>query len=475
MTDTPLAPPGAVSQGSPAADAPRAHARPAGIAGWVLFDWSMQPFFTLVTTFVFAPFFASRLTAGPAEGQALWGYATAAAGLAIALLSPLLGSIADASGRRKPWVMAFGCLMAVSSALLWFAVPGAPWAVTIALAGFVLGTIGAEFATVFNNAMMPSLVPPERLGRLSGLGWACGYVGGLVSLVVTLGLLAADPETGRTLLGLPPVFGLDPATGAGDRASGPLSAVWFLVFVVPMLLFTPDRPPTGLRLGAAARAGIADLKTTLRSLRSAERNLALFLLSNMISMNGLGALFAFGGIYAAGVFGWTTIEIGIFGILLTVTGAVGAFFGGRLDDALGSKPVVAGALVILVAASLAIVSIGTTHVLFVIPTDGPMPGDGLYASTPERLYVGLGALIGIAAGPLQAGSRTLLARLSPADRIGQYYGLFALSGKVTSFLGPLAVAVLTDWSESQRIGASALIAFFVAGLALLARVEPKRR
>jgi UMF1 family MFS transporter len=446
------------------------HASRSGLAGWMLFDWAMQPFFTLVTTFVFAPFFAARIAANPVEGQALWGYATAAAGLAIAILSPAMGAIADASGRRKPWVMVFGLQMAVASAALWFAVPGAPGAVTIALVAFALGTLGAEFSTVFNNAMMPYLVPREKLGRLSGAGWACGYVGGLVSLVLTLGLLAANPETGRTLLGLPPLFGLDPATGAGDRASGPLSALWFFVFVIPMLLFTPDRPATGVKPLAAVRAGLAGLGRTIASLREVP-NLARFLVANMIYQDGLVALFAFGGIYAAGIFGWSTIEIGIFGILLTITGTIGALLGGILDDRLGSRPVVAGALVLLVVSALGIVSISGDRIFFVVPAAGPVPGDGLFASTPERLYVFLGAVIGIAAGPMQAGSRTLLARLAPAERIGQFFGLFALSGKVTSFMGPLAVGLVTDLSGSQRAGAAVLIAFFLVGLLLLARVR----
>lgn len=467
---TPAGPP--VAPPVPAAEAGRSGR--AGIAGWVLFDWSMQPFFTLVTTFVFGPFFAARLAATPAEGQALWGYATAAAGLVIALLSPVLGAVADASGARKPWVLAFGLLMALSSLSLWWAVPGAPYAVAIALVGFALGTIGAEFATVFNNAMMPGLVPRDRLGRLSGLGWACGYAGGLISLVLTLGFLSANPETGRTLLGLTPLFGLDPATGAGDRASGPLSAIWFAIFVIPMLLFTPDAARTGRRIGAAVTAGLADLRRTLHGLRREERNLTRFLIANMIYTDGLAALFAFGGIYAAGVFGWSTIEIGIFGILLTVTGTIGAVVGGRLDDRLGSKAVVATALATLILTTILIVSVDTGRVLFVIPVDGPAPGDGLYASTPERVYVLLGCVIGLMAGPLQAGSRTLLARLAPADRLGQYYGLFALSGKVTSFLGPLLVALATDLTDSQRAGASVLILFFGVGLWLLAGTAARR-
>ena len=178
--------------------------RPARI-GWILFDWAAQPFFTLVTTFVFAPFFVSALAPTPADGQAWWGYATGVAGLVVAVGSPILGAAADAGGPRKPWIGAFGVLLVAGSYLLWFAAPGLHGAVAIALAGYVIASIGAEFATLFSNAMMPALAPPERLGRLSGTGWAVGYAGGLVALAITLALLAADPGSGRTLAGIAPV------------------------------------------------------------------------------------------------------------------------------------------------------------------------------------------------------------------------------------------------------------------------------
>ena len=160
-----------------------------------------------------------RSRANPVEGQALWGFATAAAGLVIAVMSPVLGAIADAGGRRKPWIAAFGA--AAGDRLrrcCGSAGRATPRPLPFVLAAFAIGTIGAEFATVFNNAMMPTLVPPERIGRLSGTGWATGYAGGLVSLVIVLGFLAANPQTGKTLLGVTPLFGLDPAMREGDRA-----------------------------------------------------------------------------------------------------------------------------------------------------------------------------------------------------------------------------------------------------------------
>jgi UMF1 family MFS transporter len=451
------------------ASASAASAFRAGIAGWILFDWSLQPFFTLVTVFIYGPYFVEWLAPTPAEGQALWGYATAAAGLAIALLSPPLGAIADAAGRRKPWIAAFGLLMMISSAALWFAAPGVSGAVALVVCAFALGTIGAEFATMFNNAQMPGLVPPEHLGWLSGTGWAVGYAGGVISLLLTLGFLAASPLTGRTLLGLDPLFGLDPASHEGDRVSGPFSALWFAIFALPMFLFTPDGQ-SRLPLRLAMRDGLRSLLATVIHIRT-HRNLWRFLLANMIYTDGLVALFAFGGIYGASIFGWSTIELGLFGILITVTGIAGAYLGGRLDDRIGSKSVLAGALVLLIAASVAIISIDDTHILFLVPSDGPTPGDGLFASTAERVYVGLGCLIGVAAGPLQASSRTLLARLAPSDRLGECFGLFALSGKLTSLMGPLAVGVITDLTMSQRKGISVLVLFFVVGLAVLSGVR----
>jgi UMF1 family MFS transporter len=454
------------------ADTPDARRWPPASArvAWLLFDCATQPFFTLVTTFVFAPYFASVLARDPVQGQALWGYATGAAGLLIAVGSPALGAIADAAGPRKPWIALFGALLMAGSALLWFAAPGAPHAVAIALAGFVIGTIGAEFATVFNNAMMPTLAPPERLGRLSGTGWAAGYAGGLVALALTLALLSASPETGRTLAGIAPILGLDPAMAEGDRIVGPLTALWFAVFVLPMFLLTPDRPPGGLPLGAAAREGLAGLAGLLRGLRD-QPDLARFLLANMVYSDGLVALFALGGIYAAGTFGWGTIQIGIFGILLIVSGTIGALLGGRLDDRFGPRAVIMGGVAGLLLAALGILGTTRDTVLFVIAVAPPPPGGGLYSGTAEKAYVALGLVIGFVAGPVQAASRTLLIRLSPPADIGRSFGLFALSGKVTSFVGPTLAALATSLAGSQRAGVAVVALFFAAGLALLARVN----
>src|SRR4051812_13402081 len=442
--------------------------RRAAVISWIFFDWAAQPYFTLITTFVFAPYFANFVAPNPVTGQALWGFAAAAAGFSIALLSPVLGAIADAAGRRKPWIAAFGTLLVIGTSAMWIGRPGDPSIIPPLLLAYAIATVGVEFATVFNNAMMPTLVPPERIGRLSGTGWATGYIGGIVSLIIVLGLLAANPETGRTLLGFTPLFGLDPVTHQGDRAAGPLTGLWFIIFVTPLFLFTPDYPAKR-PLREALHEGLSDLKQSIRSLPQ-QKSLAAFLLANMIYTDGLVSLFAFGGIYAAGTFGWHTIQIGTFGIMLAIAGAFGAWFGGKLDDRFGPKRVIAGSMLVLLLALAAILLVDKDSIFF-IKVAPPAPGGALFAAASERAYLVLGCLIGAAGGPLQAASRTLLIRLVPKDRIAQYFGLFALTGKVTSYIGPLLIGVITAVTASQKAGMAVLVVFFVAGLALLMRVR----
>lgn len=451
-----------------------------GIAGWLLFDWATQPVFTLITTFIFAPYFAAHFIGDPVLGQAYWGYGTAAAGVIIAIGSPLLGAIADVTGRRKPWIAAFSILLLVGGFMLMQAAPFQADAalstsvphrsfdalVLYVLAGYVLVIVGAEFATVFTNAMMPDLVGPAHLGRLSGYGWAMGYAGGFVALMAILVFVIADAETGLTLMGMTPIFELDPTFYDGERATGPFSALWYALFVLPLFLFTPDRPRNrAVTWVEAASRGLRDVLTGLRDARR-DRPFFLYLLAHMVYIDGLIALFAFGGIYAAGIFGWTTTELGLFGILLTITGTAGAVLGGVLNDHMGSIRVIIGSIVLLILCCLAILSIDRTHILFMVPVT---------PTIAELSYYAVGGLLGALAGPLQSASRTYLAEIAPADQRTRAYGLYAMSGKVTSFAGPLAVGVLTSLTGSQRIGISATIAFLGLGLWLLVLASAARR
>jgi UMF1 family MFS transporter len=440
------------------------------LLGWLLFDWATQPFYTLVVTFLFAPYFVNGFMDDPARGSSLWAYATGIAELIAAALAPVLGAIADAGIRRKPWIAGFSVLLVAGLYGLWFAIPGHTELLPLVLFSFGLATVGAELATVFTNAMMPSLVENHRLGTLSGIGWATGYVGGLVSLALIAGLVVADPHTGKTLLGLLPIVPLDPATREGDRLVGPFSAVWYLVFILPLFLFTPDRPSQPLKKRAVT-AGLSQLARSVKDLVRNHFEIALFLVARMLYADGLGAVFAFGGVYAATVFDWGAAELGLFGIILTIAGTFGAGLGGFLDDYKGSKTVIVGTLLLFIAAAIGVLLVDRDHVLFVVPVEPKVPGSAPFSSPGEQVYLAFAILIGIASGPIQSSSRSLLARMCPPDKVTEFFGFFSFSGKITAFAAPLTIGVVTHATGSQRLGIATSLLFLIAGLLLLLRVK----
>ncbi len=434
-----------------------------GIWGWMLFDWAAQPFFTVITTFIFGPYLVSRMAADPVAGQAAWSYTLTISGIVIALMSPVLGSIADASGRRKPWIGFFAVIQIIALWMLWYAAPGT--SLLMPLTMMVLATVAAEFSIVFNDSMMPSLVPPREAGRISNLAWGLGYLGGMVVLIAVVLLLAADPRTGLTALGIAPLFGLDAAEGEDARITGPISAVWYLVFILPMFLFTPDRG-RGLPIRKAVRSGLASIGDTIAELKG-RRGLLRFLVARMIYQDGVNGLLALGGTFAAGMFAWQTMELGIYGIILNVVAIGGCFWASRLDARLGSKAVVVASLVCLTVATLGIVSTAPGHTLFGMLPLSTADSGGLFGTAAEKAYIVYGLLVGIAFGPVQASARSYLSRSVAPEEAGRYFGLYALTGRATSFAAPLSVGLVTSATGSAALGMGALVVFLVVGLLLL--------
>ncbi len=429
-----------------------------GQFSWALFDWANQPFFTVVTTFIFAPYFANVMIGDPVAGQTAWAFTQSVSGIIIAVLSPFLGAMADAGGRRKPYVFAFQLLLFAGCACLWWAYPHRPdlagpigWAV-------IAATVGAEMSIVFNNAQLPNIVRPERIGWLSGFGWGLGYVGGLIALFVVLAF--------QFTRGADPAFTL-------ERLTGPASSIWLLVFVLPMFLFTPDHAPKQLSALEAARQGGRSLLATVHKLGQ-HRNMLTFLLAFMFYNDGLAAIIAFGGVYASATFGWTTTTLGIFGIILTVFAIPGAFLGGKLDDLIGSKPTVQLAIAGVIVATLGIVGVTADRVLFFVPAAPLEPTRGLFGSTQELVFMAFALLLGFCMGPMQAASRTLVGRLAPAGMSGEFYGLFALSGRATAWMAPLAIGILTAATQSNRLGVACVLVFLVIGFVLFTRVREER-
>mgnify|MGYP006281524481 CR=1 FL=1 len=417
------------------ASAPPADRR--AVAAWCLYDWASNAWPTVISSFVFAAYVTREVAPTPEVGTAWWGTSTAIAGIVVALLSPLLGAIADRSGRRKPWVGAFTLLTVAVAGLLWTIAPEADLLLRASVL-IALGTAVFELSQVFYNAMLREIAPAGKLGRVSGWAWALGYAGGLACLSTCLVLLVF-PE--------PPLFGLEAAAAEPVRASALVVAGWFALFSLPFFLFVPDRPASGLKIRAAARAGLVQLIASLKRIWPDHREIAHYLIARMIYTDGLNTLFTFGGVYAAGTFGMGFRDILIFGIVLNVAAGLGALTFAWVDDWMGPKRTIIISLVGLIGFGVA----------------------ALAADTVTALYIA-GCGLGLFIGPAQAASRSMMARMAPAHLQTEMFGLYALSGKATAWMGPALVGWVTLWADSQRAGMATILLFFGVGLALLWRV-----
>ncbi len=406
---------------------------------WATFDWANSAFPTVVSTFVIAAYFSQGIAPDPATGQAQWGWMQTIAALCIAVLSPVLGALADNGGRR---MMLAGCtlLTAVATALVWFAAPDPSWTLYV-LVCVGLATIAFEIGTVFYNAMLPEVTTPEHLGRVSGLAWGLGYAGGLACLAVALVLLI-QPN--------PSLFGLDRTESEHVRATALLVGAWTLLFAWPVLLFVPDPPGARQPAGQAIASCLADTKRLIRGLPQ-RPDMLRFLVARLFYTDGLNTLFAFGAIYAAGVHGMGMEQILLFGIALNVTAGLGAAGFGLLDERIGAKRVVMIALACMIVLGAAL----------------------LLTDSVTWFWV-LAMALGIFMGPAQAASRTLMAQMAPEGQCASHFGLFALSGRITGFMGPAVLAAVTAASGSQALGMSTVLVFLALGAGILATVRPVR-
>lgn len=400
-----------------------------GIIAWCLFDWANSAFPTLVVTFVFAPYFTEYVAQNNIIGTQQWGNTIALSAFLIALLSPLFGAIADNRGGRKPWLAFCVVLTIISSFLLWYAEPS-PHSRQWILGCVLFGYLGFAVGTVFYNAMLSDLVPRQYVGRISGWAWGLGYLGGLACLGIALFVFINHGDT---------LFHLNFVTKEQIRICGPLVAVWLGLFSLPLFFLSPDRPKTGKSLGEATKMGILLLGQTIRSL-SQHKNILYFLIANMLYMDGLNTIFAFGSIYAAGTFGFTLDQVLILGIVMNIAAACGAALFAFMDDFVGAKA-----------------TILTTLLLMLVGTAG------LVVTTSPLGFWLLALLVSSAVGPVQAASRSLMVRLAPRAIATEMFGLFALSGRATTFLGPWLAGFATVHFGSQRFGLAIILIFLILG------------
>ena len=416
-----------------------------GRIGWALFDWANQAFTTIVITFVFAQYFAQGIVQDEVGAQSMWGIGVGLSAAAIAILAPILGSIADRSGRRRPWVIGFSAMCIALTCSLYFMLPDPQFAMT-AIILVALANICYEMAIVFNNAMLADLVDRPRLAKLGGIAWSGGYYGGLVALVLCLAAVYALPDPSETQV---PV-----------RITSVIVAVWFALFLIPFILWTPDKRPTGVPMAVAVREGLSSLWNTLRSLFSNDRNIFMYLLGRMTYTDGVNTIFVMGGVYASARYGLDTMELIQFGILLNVFSGTGGMVFAFFEERLGTKSVIMISILGLIVS-----------------------GSAMLLAPDFSMFTVYGCILGVFVGPIQQASRTMMAKLAPADAQAKLFGLYALSGKATSWGGPILVGVMTamaaswGWSDNNALtfGMFGVMPFMVAGfiIMLFVRSTPK--
>ena len=443
-------------------------AGPLGYHSWALFEWARNPYVILVTIYIFAPYFTTTVAPNPVEGQSLLGFTNTTSGLIIALTAPFLGAIADRRGRRKPWIVAFVCIMVPAAYLLWWSMPaGGGIGIPATLALMVVVSIAFEYSAVFHNAMLPSIAPVNKVGVISGYALAYGNIAGLLLMVFVLYAFALPGTTDWSFIPEAPLFGLDQSTSEQDRIVAPLAAVWMLLFTLPLLLFTPDGKDASGSVTAAVRDGLRSVWETVQRLRHYQ-NMALYLVSRMIFNDGMVGVLIFGGVYAAGTFGWDTTTMLILGIISSFSAAVGAIIGGWLDDALGSRK----AVLIAIGGTAALLAIGVNiqpNIILFVPYDNSEPvwSSPYFSTLPELLFFLNNQLFAMFITVGFASSRTMMARIAPPSMMTQFFGLYALSGTATAFLAPLLVGTFTRYFESQRAGYSSLIILLTVGFCMM--------
>lgn len=405
------------------------------IAAWAMFDFANSSYTTVVVTVAFSVFFTSLVAAGP-DADAWWGRGIFFSNLIVVLLSPIVGAMADESGRKKLFLFATYLLCVAGTAALWFVIPGAAGAIGLALALFVVSNVAFSVGENLTAAFLPELSTPATVGRISGFGWGLGYFGGLASLL----LIKSKIDGGFTMENLPNL-----------RRIWPLTAVFFLFAALPTFLFLHERAPRrNESLGYYFRKGFGRLKDTLSSIRHFGE-LAKFLAVFFVFYAGLSSIIAFVGVYAQRTVGFTSGELILLFLVVQFSAAGGAFVFGFIQDRIGARRTIQLSLVLWIATCVA-----------------------TYLTSSKQIFWAIALAAGLGIGSLQSASRGLVGMFSPVGKSGEFFAFWGLAGKGAYAVGPLVFGIISSSTGSQRAAILATAVFFIVGLLGMFTVDEKR-
>jgi UMF1 family MFS transporter len=393
------------------------------IVSYALYDWASSPIPALHATFLFAVYFTTVVM--PENGTFAWSQMSALSAFVVAFAAPFLGALADGRAMRKTLLLAVTVLGVISAAALWTVKPDVSFA-KLALILSAINIVVMELAFVFYNALIVGVSTSKNIGRVSGFSWGLGYIGGIFCLFLALAFVL--PETAP--------FGLDKSMAEHVRITMPLAAVWLMVFSIPFFLYVPE--------GKKSKGGfMKNLVEGWQVVRSTPGVLR-FLIARVFYADALVTLFALGGVFSAKVFGFEQTDVLFFGILLNITAGLGAILGGILDDKVGALPTIRFSLM----------------AMFIL-------GSAIIMTTDATLFWIMGGALGLFVGPVQAASRSYLARLVPKEAEARAFSFMILTGKATAFIGPMIYGWIVFLSGQERLGMVVVIVLLLIGYLLL--------
>ena len=432
-----------------------------GRYSWTMFDWANQPFYTLIMTFVFSVYFTDVFIAGDDGAQKLTLTQTIS-GLAIALLSPVLGSITDIKGNRKLLMGITSALFVFGMALLWYSPPGAPDGIWLVMFGLILASAMVGFSEVFNNSVLANIETAENSGWLSGMGYGVGYIAGLIALILFLVIFVWPGGETENL------YGLDTSEYEHIRMVGPLSAIWYAVFIIPLFLFTPDIKKNDVTVINSIKIGLTNFINTFKEARK-YKNIFTFLITRMFYQDALNALFVVGGVYASLVVGMSLTQVLILGIILNVLSGPSSIYGGYLNDLIGSKNVINLSLWGLFLSGVLGISIDKDTIFFFFTVNEYSSSVeeftfGMFNSVSQITYICVVIGISIFYGPAQTASRALMVKLAPQEKMTEFFGLYAFAGKSTAWLVPGIMSLILAFTDSLQYAMISIIFFNLIGI-----------
>ena len=437
--------------------------RASGLArySWTMFDFANQPFYTLIMTFVFSVYFTDVFIVG-ADGAQKLTLTQTISGLAIAVLSPVLGSITDIKGNRKILMGITSALFVLGMALLWYSPPGAPDDIWLVMFGLILASSMVGFSEVFNNSVLSTIETPENSGWLSGMGYGVGYIAGLIALILFLIIFVWPGGETESL------YGLNTSEYEHIRIVGPLSAIWYAVFIIPLFLFTPDLKKNNVTVINSIKIGLTNFIKTFKEARK-YKNIFIFLITRMFYQDALNALFVVGGVYASLVVGMSLTQVLILGIILNVLSGPSSIYGGYLNDLIGSKNVINLSLWGLFLSGVLGISIDKDTIFFLFTVNEYSSSVeeftfGIFNSVSQVTYICVVIGISIFYGPAQTASRALMIKLAPQEKMTEFFGLYAFAGKSTAWLVPGIMSLILAFTDSLQYAMISILFFNLIGI-----------